>query len=105
MAKEFTSSNFQAEVLEAEGPVLVDFWAPWCGPCRQIAPIIEQLATENPDVVVGKLDVDNGQDIAMRYGVTNIPTILIFKGGEVVETTMGAQPKSSLQGMLNRHKA
>ncbi len=104
MALEFTTDNFQTEVLDAAGPVLVDFWAEWCGPCRRIGPIIEELATENPDMKIGKLDVDAGQEIAMRYGVSNIPSILIFKGGEVVETTMGVQSKSALQGMLNRHK-
>lgn len=104
MALEFTKENFQSEVLEAQGPVLVDFWAVWCGPCRQIAPIIEQLASENKDLKIGKLDVDANQEIALKYNVTNIPTIAIFKNGRVVDSLVGGRPKSELQALLNRHK-
>ena len=105
MATEFTADNFETEVLSSDGPVVVDFWAPWCGPCRQIAPIIDELAAENADVKVGKLNVDEGQDIAMKYGIANIPTILLFKGGEVVERIQGVTPKSKLQDLINTHKA
>ena len=104
MAAEFTADNFESEVLQADTPVVVDFWAPWCGPCRQIAPIIEELASENGDVKIGKLNVDEGQEIAMKYGIANIPTILIFKQGEVVERVTGVTPKSKLQEMINAHK-
>ncbi|MDG2186381.1 MAG: thioredoxin [Mariniblastus sp.] len=105
MATEFTADNFETEVLKSDHPVVVDFWAPWCGPCRQIAPIIEELASENSDVSVGKLNVDDGQDIATQYGITSIPTILMFKGGEVVERVQGVTPKSKLQELIDAHKA
>ncbi|MEE2826808.1 MAG: thioredoxin [Planctomycetota bacterium] len=105
MATEFTADNFDTEVLQSDHPVVVDFWAPWCGPCRQIAPIIEELATENSDVTVGKLNVDEGQGIASKYGISTIPTILLFKGGEVVERVQGVTPKSKLQELIDSHKA
>ena len=105
MAAEFTNDNFETEVLKSEQPVLVDFWATWCGPCRQLTPVIDQLAGENTDAKIGKLDVDAHQEIAMKYGVTSIPTLIVFKDGEVVERLQGVQPKSKLQEILDTHKA
>lgn len=104
MAAEFTTDNFETEVLASENPVVVDFWAPWCGPCRQIAPIIDELASENADVKVGKLNVDDGQEVAVKYGISNIPTILLFKGGEVVERIQGVTSKNKLQELIDSHK-
>ena len=98
---EFDDKNFDSEVLQANGPVLVDFWAPWCGPCRQIAPVIEQLAGENAGIKIGKLNVDNAPNSAQSYGVSSIPTLMIFKDGEVVERFVGVQPKSRLQEAIN----
>jgi thioredoxin 1 len=91
----FTDDNFDGEALKSDLPVVVDFWAAWCGPCRMIAPIIEQLAEEyNGKVKVGKLDVDENQGVAIKYGVRSIPTVLFLKGGQVVDTVIGAVPKS-----------
>ena len=104
MAAEFTTENFESEVLTADAPVVVDFWAPWCGPCRQISPIIDELATENSEVKIGKLNVDDAQEIAMNYGVASIPTILLFKAGEVVERVQGVTSKSKLQEIIDSHK-
>ncbi len=98
---EFTDQNFQKEVLESDLPVLIDFWAVWCGPCRMIAPIVKELANEyNGKVKIGKLDVDNNQQSAINYGVRSIPTLLIFKGGKVVDTIIGAVPKANIVSKL-----
>jgi thioredoxin 1 len=102
---EFDDKNFDAEVLQASVPVLVDFWAPWCGPCRQIAPVIEQLAGENVGKIkIGKLNVDNAPSSAQSYGVSSIPTLMIFQNGEVVERLVGVQPKSRLQQAIDSIK-
>ncbi|MBN1910979.1 MAG: thioredoxin [Pirellulales bacterium] len=103
---EFTDSNFETEVLQSAEPVLVDFWAPWCGPCRMLGPVIEQLAAENAgSVKVGKLDVQDNPTMAARYGISNIPAIMVFQGGQVVDSFIGVQPKDRLQSALDQVKA
>ena len=99
--KEFTDDNFDSEVLQSDGPVLVDFWAPWCGPCRQIAPMIEELASENPTIKIGKINIDDNPGAAQRFGISSIPTLLVFKGGEVSESFVGVRPKAALQEALD----
>ena len=102
MAVEITDSNFQETVLNSDKPVLVDFWAAWCGPCRMLGPIIEELHGDyDGKAVVGKVDVDTNQEIAAKYGIRNIPTILFFKDGEVVDKVVGVVPKEQLQEKLN----
>jgi thioredoxin 1 len=97
----FTDDNFATEVLQSDKPVLVDFWAVWCGPCKMIAPFVEELANEfEGKAKIGKLDVDNNQESAIKYGVRSIPTVLIFKGGKVVDTIIGAVPKVQLKQKL-----
>jgi thioredoxin 1 len=104
-ALEFTDSNFQSEVLESPVPVLVDFWAPWCGPCRMIGPVIEELSAENAgSFKVGKVNVDDNNRLAMTYNVASIPTIMIFSGGRLVQQMMGVQPKARLQQALDEAK-
>jgi thioredoxin 1 len=97
---EVTDTNFNAEVMEASGPVLVDFWAPWCGPCRVVAPVLEEIASERPDLQVVKLNIDENQQTAARFQVLSIPTMILFKGGQPVKTIIGAYPKKKLEQEL-----
>ena len=102
MAVEFTDANFQQEVLNSDVPVLVDFWAVWCGPCKMIAPFVEELAKEyEGKVKVGKLDVDSNPNTSMTYGIRSIPTLLIFRDGKIVDQIVGAVPKQALAQKLD----
>ena len=97
---EVTDSNFQAEVIESEKPVLVDFWAAWCGPCRVVAPVLEEIAAERDDLRIVKLDVDANQQTAANYEVLSIPTMILFKNGQVAKKIIGAYPKKRLESEL-----
>jgi len=103
-ALHWTDDNFKTEVLESEGMCLVDFWAEWCGPCRRVTPIVEELADEYQGrIKVGKVNVDNGQKTATSYGVMSIPTLMFFKGGQVVEQIVGALGKDELKRKIEEH--
>jgi thioredoxin 1 len=97
---EVTDVNFQAEVIESDKPVLVDFWAPWCGPCRVVAPVLEEIAGERPELRIVKLNVDDNQQTAAAYQVLSIPTMILFKNGAPVKTVVGAYPKKRLEAEL-----
>jgi thioredoxin 1 len=101
---EITDANFQQEVLNADTPVLIDFWAVWCGPCKMIAPVVEEIASEYAGKLkVGKVDVDNNPEVSMKFGIRSIPTLMVFKGGQVVEQIIGAVPKRNLMDKLLPH--
>jgi thioredoxin 1 len=102
MALEVNDTNFEEVVVKADKPVIVDFWAEWCGPCRMIAPMIEEISKEySGKAVVAKCDVDNSPQVAMKYGIRNIPTVLFFKNGQIADKQVGAVPKSSFVNKLN----
>jgi thioredoxin 1 len=102
MALEITDANFEEMVMNSDKPVMLDFWAVWCGPCRMIAPIVEEMATEyEGKAVIGKVDVDNNQEVAMKYGIRNIPTVLFIQNGEVVDKQVGAAPKPAFTAKLD----
>ncbi|WP_423913380.1 thioredoxin [Capnocytophaga gingivalis] len=102
MALQITDASFEEVVLKSDKPVLVDFWATWCGPCRMLGPVIEEIATEYEGrVVVGKVDVDSNQDYAAKYGIRNIPTVLVFQNGEVVGRQVGVAPKNTYTEALD----
>ena len=104
MITNVTDTNFQREVIEAEGPILVDFWAEWCGPCRAIAPVLEELQKDFGDrLTIAKVDVDANPQTAQRFGIRSIPTLLLFVNGAPAETIIGAQPKAALEAVINRH--
>ena len=103
MALEITDANFEELVLKSEKPVLVDFWAAWCGPCRMVGPVIEEISNEYSDkAVVGKVDIDSNQEYAAKYGVRNIPTVLIFNKGEIVTRQVGVAPKNTYTEAIER---
>ena len=98
---EITAKNFESEVLASTVPVLVDFWAPWCGPCRMLAPTVDEIAQERTDIKVGKVNVDEQEELAVRFGIMSIPTLIVFRNGEPVDQSLGVQPKQAILDMLN----
>lgn len=105
MAHEFTDANFKSDVLDSDKLSVIDFWAEWCGPCRAIGPVIEELSKEyNGKVNIGKVNVDSNPQISMNYGITSIPAILFVKGGQVVDKLVGAQPKANFVKKIEQHK-
>ena len=100
MITNVTKENFDKEVMQAEGTVLIDFWAAWCGPCRMIAPAVEKIAEERPDVKVCKINIDDEQELAIKYGVMSIPTLMVVKNGEIVNTAIGLRPKEEIEALL-----
>lgn len=95
-----SKNNFQKEVINSDKKVLLDFWAPWCGPCRMVAPIVEEISDERPDIKVGKINVDEEVELASQFGIMSIPTLVVIEKGKIVNRAMGARPKEAILGML-----
>ncbi len=103
MAIEITDANFEELVVKSDKPIMIDFWAVWCGPCRMIAPIVEEMSKEyEGKAIIGKVDVDSNPNVAMKYGIRNIPTVLFVKGGEIVDKQVGAAPKQAFTAKLDK---
>ena len=100
MITNVTKENFDKEVMQAEGTVLIDFWAAWCGPCRMIAPAVEKIAEEHPEVKVCKINIDDEQELAIRHGVMSIPTLMVVKNGEIANKAIGLRPKEEIEALL-----
>ncbi len=100
MITNITKENFEAEVLKSDKPVLVDFWATWCGPCKMIGPVIEEIAKEHPEIKVCKINVDEEGELSIKHGVMSIPTLMIFKNGEIAQTAIGYRPKEEIEELL-----
>ena len=102
-AIQINKENFKELVMNAKKPVLLDFWAPWCGPCRMVSPVIDEIAQERADVLVGKVNVDEQPELAQQFGVMSIPTLIVLKGGKVVEQAVGARGQADIAAMIKRH--
>lgn len=100
MPVEITTQNFEEEVLKSDQPVLIDFWAAWCGPCRMLSPVVDEVAEENPQIKVGKVNVDEQGELAAKFGIMSIPTLMLFKDGKNIDSSLGVVPKSAIEKMI-----